>query len=197
MINKISTWAGNIVIAVIIVTILEMLLPDGKNKKYIKTVMGIYILFTILSPAIAITSGEKININEIIQTNSNSIKTNDLSIYTNASIESIYIKNLKNDIENKLQKKGYSSSNIDVVIEKDDEKNYGKIYEISINITKIKTESTTKSSVNTIQILIGDTGLKKELTVENSITNDEKEEIIEYLSSIYDVNKNSIKIRGE
>lgn len=52
MINNISSWAEQIIIAVIIATILEMILPKGNSKKYIKTVIGIYILYVIISPVI-------------------------------------------------------------------------------------------------------------------------------------------------
>ena len=36
MIDYISSWAGQIITSVIIVTILEMILPNGNSKKYIK-----------------------------------------------------------------------------------------------------------------------------------------------------------------
>ena len=36
MISWFNGWAKGIVLAVVIVTILEMILPDTKNKKYIK-----------------------------------------------------------------------------------------------------------------------------------------------------------------
>ena len=35
MIDWISTWAQSIIIAVIIATIIEMILPSGSSKKYI------------------------------------------------------------------------------------------------------------------------------------------------------------------
>ena len=46
MVEWISGWAQGIIVAVIIATIIEMLLPEGSSKKYIKVVVGIYILFT-------------------------------------------------------------------------------------------------------------------------------------------------------
>ena len=52
VISFISSWAEQIIVAVIIATIIEMILPSGNNKKYIKVVIGIYVLFTILSPII-------------------------------------------------------------------------------------------------------------------------------------------------
>ena len=50
MISWFNSWAQGIILAVIIVTILEMIVPEGKNKKYIKIVMGVYITFTMISP---------------------------------------------------------------------------------------------------------------------------------------------------
>ncbi len=52
MINNISSWAEQLIIAVIIATILEIILPKGNSKKYIKTIIGIYILYTIISPVL-------------------------------------------------------------------------------------------------------------------------------------------------
>ena len=52
MINAISSWASQLVFSLIIVTIIEMILPDNKIKKYVKTVIGVYIIFCIISPFI-------------------------------------------------------------------------------------------------------------------------------------------------
>ena len=48
MIQFLSSWAEQIVLAVIIATIIELILPQNRNKKYIQMVIGIYILFNIL-----------------------------------------------------------------------------------------------------------------------------------------------------
>lgn len=53
MIGKINLWAQGIIIATIIGTVLQMVLPDNKNKKYIKVVIGIYVLLCIIQPFIA------------------------------------------------------------------------------------------------------------------------------------------------
>ena len=52
MINFMSSWAEQIVLAVIVATIIEMILPKSKNKKYIQMVIGVYVLFNIISPII-------------------------------------------------------------------------------------------------------------------------------------------------
>ncbi len=60
MISNISSWAEQIVIAVIIAIILEMVLPKGNSKKYIKTVIGIYILYIIILPVITLATRRRI-----------------------------------------------------------------------------------------------------------------------------------------
>lgn len=52
MIDFLSTWAEKIALSVIVISILEMLIPNNKMKKYIRVVMGIFILFNIISPLI-------------------------------------------------------------------------------------------------------------------------------------------------
>ena len=52
MIDFLSTWAEKIALSVSVISILEMLIPNNKMKKYIRGVMGIFILFNIISPLI-------------------------------------------------------------------------------------------------------------------------------------------------
>ena len=52
MIQFLSSWAKSLGLTIVVVSILEMLLPNNKNKKYIRMVMGIYVIFTMISPVI-------------------------------------------------------------------------------------------------------------------------------------------------
>ena len=45
--NFLNTWLQGIIVCVIIVTIIELILPSGSTKKYIKVVLGMFILFNI------------------------------------------------------------------------------------------------------------------------------------------------------
>ena len=44
MINFLKTWCENIVVVLIISVIIEMILPEGKNKKYVQVIIGIQYL---------------------------------------------------------------------------------------------------------------------------------------------------------
>lgn len=50
MIDFLSKWIEQIAIAVIIASTFEMLLPDGNIKKYVKMILGIYVVFSIILP---------------------------------------------------------------------------------------------------------------------------------------------------
>ena len=56
MILKIKSWCEELTIAVVISIIIEMMIPEGSNKKYSKVITGIYILFIMISPIIELTS---------------------------------------------------------------------------------------------------------------------------------------------
>lgn len=194
MIGNISKWAGSIVIAVIIVTILEMLLPEGKNKKYIKTIMGVYILFTVISPIVRATSGKNIDINSIVETQNTMMEYSNISIQTSSSIENVYLANIKKDISSKIEQRGFKVIDMNLKTENTDEKNFGRIYEMNITINKNLSDKDA-SKIEKVEILVGETGLKKELSNKKKITEKEIEDLKEYLSTTYDVDKAQINLK--
>lgn len=110
MINVLSEWVKNISLSLIIVSILEMILPNNKTKKYVKMVMGLYILFSIISPFIE----NKININfnsidsyfeDIGQVYSDDIEVDQTSM--DARLNQIYMEQLEKDIVDKINENGY------------------------------------------------------------------------------------------
>lgn len=50
MIEFFRLWCEGIIVAVIVSIIIESILPEGNNKKYVKVIISIYIVFTILNP---------------------------------------------------------------------------------------------------------------------------------------------------
>lgn len=126
-----------------------------------------------------------------------------LSTNNDKSVEEIYISNLKQDMKNKLKEKGYIAQNIDIKIETSSESDYGRIEEIVLLIYKTEeekqlsnTEDKNTISINKVEeVKIGNT-VKNDDTKTNvqDINNSQKSEIKEYLSGVYDVKKNNIKI---
>ena len=74
MVSFINSWAQGIILAVIISCVIEIILPGGNIKKYVKTVIGIYVLFVIVHPLISAVLNKKLNVDSIIDINGHEVK---------------------------------------------------------------------------------------------------------------------------
>ena len=141
MINFISSWAEQIVLAVVVATIIELILPKNKNKKYIQMVIGIYVLFNIISPIIKNKdnfSVEKYNTEKYESQSQYEIDQSSMD----ARIEKIYLEELEKKTQEKFQDNGYvvTKCKVDAVLDTT-KKNAG----ISLITIKIeKTDETEK-----------------------------------------------------
>ncbi len=195
MIEFLSSWAQGIIVAVIIATLIEMILPNGSSKKYVKVVIGMYILFTIVSPIIKKVGGKDINLNTIdIEKYEQQIAKSDNTISrkfednNTRSIKDIYVSNLKADISAKLKEKGYEIDTSDIQI-KDDE-NY-TIEKITLKLIKMeqKQEKNNEIVINTVEI--GNAISQKD---SKTLSDDDKQEVKDYISETYDIDKKNINI---
>ena len=195
MIEFLSSWAQGIIVAVIIATLIEMILPNSSSKKYVKVVIGMYILFTIVSPIIKKVGGKDINLNTInIEKYEQQIAKSDNTISrkfednNTRSIKDIYVSNLKADIYAKLKEKGYEIDISDIQI-KDDE-NY-TIEKITLKLIKTeqKQEKNNEIVINTVEI--GNTISQKD---SKTLSDDDKQEVKDYISETYDIDKKNINI---
>lgn len=197
----ITSWTQGIIIAVIIGTILEMLLPNGNSKKYIKVVIGVYIVFSIVSPVISKFTRSEFKLDSIIDINkyedkisSYEIDTKNLENTNNSNIKEVYILNLKKDIKAKIEEKGYIVNTIQIEIENTDEY---KVKNINMTISKRENKKEEKKvneieKVN-IEVKIENNAIE-ETTEMIRLTEKEIKEIKEYISSVYEINKNNINI---
>ena len=100
-----------------------MILPEGNSKKYIKVVIGIYVLFTIISPVITKVSGKEIKVSDILDLNEyiqeaqkSSKVQNQIEIENEGNIMDIYVNGIKEDMKSKIEGKGYIVNNIEISI---------------------------------------------------------------------------------
>ena len=106
MVAWLNSWMKGIIIAVIISIIIEMLVPNGNIKKYIKTVIGIYIMFVIISPIITKITGKEISIEKYIDSQTKKYKSFETTtIDTNYYIKETYVENIQNEITKEIQEK--------------------------------------------------------------------------------------------
>lgn len=193
MINFLSSWVKNLALALIIVSILEMILPNNKTKKYVKMIMGLYILFSIISPFIE--NSNKLNINNIdfnsyiekVQTTSSTSEELDQTSMDNR-LNQIYKEELQKDITQKVEEKGYKVENCKVVAHISDEDS--GIEKITLKING-KTEENEKKEEKTSEIenkIV--TEIQKIQKVDINISKKEDEETEESTN----INKTDIKI---
>ena len=52
--------------SIIIASIFEMIIPKGNIKKYIKMILGIYVIFSIISPFVDSKALYSINVSEVM-----------------------------------------------------------------------------------------------------------------------------------
>ena len=195
MIEFLSSWAQGIIVAVIIATLIEMILPNNSSKKYVKVVIGMYILFTIVSPIIKKLGGKDINLNTInIEKYERQISKSDNTISrkfednNTRSIKDIYVSNLKADISAKLKEKGYEIDTSDIQIKNDE--NY-TIEKITLKLIKMeqKQEKNNEIVINTVEI--GNTISQKD---SKTLSDGDKQEVKDYISETYDIDKKNINI---
>ena len=138
MIEFLSMWAKGLGLAIVIVSILEMLLPNNKSKKYIRMVMGIYVVFSIISPFVSnkeIFAISNFDIEKYTnQSKEYNMETDQTSM--NEKIEKLYIEEIKKDMKDKIEQRGYIVENILIKanIQKSEEKS--RITQVKLIIKK-------------------------------------------------------------
>lgn len=188
-----------------------MLIPNNSNKKYIQMVIGVFISFTIISPIISSFSNMD-NLKESITNYEEYLKTEetysnlsfDLEEQNNEDVKNIYKTTLENDLKSRLENKGYtvSDAQIDINLE---EKKFGQIN--SIKLTVVENEGNeniaeSNSNVQTIKaVQIDKVNLNnsektndEDSKKDKSLSQDKINEIKEYISLQYEVNKKNIII---
>ena len=196
MVSFISSWAQQIIFAVIIGTILQMLLPEGKNKKYIKIVIGVYVLFAVISPVI----GKDIDI-DLNELNISLDNTNTSLEETNKeNINDMFTTNLTQDIKSKLNNKGYGCESVEIQTNENYEVEkitITGIYEVYEDEKKEEQESKNNVKINSIninEVQIGEKENSIKEQVVKGIPKSEEKDLKEYLSETYNVKEKNISI---
>ena len=216
MIDFVSSWAQGIIVAVIIATMIEMIAPEGNSKKYIKVVIGIYVLFQIINPVLEKVTNKSFAISSIVDLEdyASKIENNQtigqkLEMTNQSNIQDIYIEGVKADIKSKIEEKGYFVRDIQIEIEKDRE-GY-PLKKIQLNLEKEKKveeikEDTTEEEQNSTRIMINEImniqimvhkdkeEQREEVDTDKKLTTKEIKDLREYLSDIYEINAKYINI---
>lgn len=203
MLDFIRDWIEQITVAVIIVSIFEMLLPNGKSKKYIKMILGIFIVFNLISPFVKSSNLYNFNVNEAIDGYMDEIGVNN-SVSQNTidnKIEELYIKELEQNIADSVEELGYKVDRckINANIYADD-KDAG-IDSINISISSKNDNhiqgTNVETNIRTVNEIKVEVDIENETNIEtntNSITDKDIKKIKKHLNDYYEIDKNIINI---
>lgn len=192
-INIISSWAQGIIVAVIIGTIIEIILPNEKNKKYIKTIIGIYILFVIVYPVINKISSKSINLNNIVGNTykSDYKQMNTIKFDVNNYVDETYKNKLKEEIKEEIDKNGYVTNSISIEINSE-EANYGEILGINLRIDKevVDIKNSNVEKIETVEINFSN----NDKQIKENINEEDKNKVQDIISKKYLIEKSKIKV---
>lgn len=135
MIEFLSSWAKGLGVTIVIVSILEMLLPNNKIKKYIKMVLGVYVIFNIISPIIQ--NKEIFDLDELDLSDYQTTETSAIDqTRMDERIEELYIQELEKDVTKKVKEMGYEVTKCKVEAQISDKEEDTKISKIKLKIEK-------------------------------------------------------------
>jgi len=138
MINFISSWAEQIVLAVIVATIIEMILPKSKNKKYIQMVVGVYVLFNIISPIIKNKDNFSIEKYNVAKYQSKyEVDQTSMDI----KLEKIYLKELENTVISKFEENEMQVAKCEIDAVLDTTKKNAGIHLITVRVKNLSDEN--------------------------------------------------------
>ena len=173
MILEIKNWCEGIIVAIILCIIIESLIPDGNNKKYIKVVIGIYIMYVSLNPILNL-----LNYDFKFDFLKEYAKTEEVSSLPDNNIKDIYIFGIEQNIKNEIEQLGYKIDNVKVFVDL----NYENIEKVEL---KLKDDRFKNQNIITQQIVVANE--------ENNITN--YKDILDYINNNYQVDFENIIIK--
>jgi len=193
MVEGIKIWIRNIAIFLIFSSLIEIIVPQKKYKKYINLVLSLIFILIVLEPIIKFQNID-VNINKILSENEGEIVANNYELGVakekqNELVTQNYIKQLKSQIEVLMNEGGFYIQQIDIeIFENIEEQDYGQIKQINLEISK---EKNIDDKI-VIKNIIIEEDIKDKADIEN--TEDEKK-IVEQISSYYDITNTQVFVK--
>ena len=129
--ENLNNWCESLIISVILVLLIELLVENNKNKKYIQVITGIFIMFVTLNPFIELLNNNDFDTDflKIEKVSAKPYEENELfeNVYIDYTLERI--KNVLDsynlkvlNLDFKLDESKENLEKIEVIIKKDVEK---------------------------------------------------------------------------
>lgn len=153
MIENFKGYINTLLCLGIFITILQLIIPKNKLRKYIYSLIGIIIIIAVISPVINLMENENLEsgINEVlanIDSYSVNYDVNNIHEYKEANdntVKNQVIIGIKMDIENKLKEKKIEVVSTDIYLED----NYD-IKKVIVNIKNLNNNDTLFLDLNSV-----------------------------------------------
>ncbi len=200
MLEFLRNWIEGIAISVIIASIFEIILPNGNVKKYIKMVLGVYVVFSIISPFVDSEALYSLNISEMLDEYTENISTSSSATEdtVNSNLNEIYVSTFEDEITSEVENQGYTVISCDVEATFDTESDNAGIEKITIVLgskenTNEENTIGTVEPVEKVEVTVGNT-INENTETEDAISSDDIDELKSYLSDYYEIDENIIYI---
>lgn len=153
--NFIREWLKEIVVLFIIISLVDLIMPKGKMKRYVDFIIGILIIFTVISPFTRLNDISLDIDREVSNFTNKEISDETLSNIQEKQIKEMYTSNLKNELLKVIEEQSeYILKDIQISTIPD-KTNIFNIDNINIRLnSKINGDST---SIKVNKVEIGDT----------------------------------------
>lgn len=131
----IYSWLKDIVVFFIIITLIDLIMPKGQLKRYMNFIIGLMLIFMVISPFLKLFSIDfKLENSTIDEFNKQEVHDIDFTKEQTEKIENLYIEKISSEIKMLIEKESeYKVNNIDINIDKN-EKDFGEIIDINIEL---------------------------------------------------------------
>ncbi|AFS78387.1 stage III sporulation protein AF [Gottschalkia acidurici 9a] len=181
MVEFLKGWMTNLVTFIVIITFLEMILPNGNMRRFVNMIIGILLILVIINPFISLLKSN-IDIEKEVFMNiseQNTYKPKEDKEFKNIQdkqIVDMYKNQIEKEVRNSLiNKTQYVLEKIHIEIEENnDSKEYGSIKKIELIINENK-EIKEKENSKNIQIKDIEIDVKtKDIVKDNERLNNEE-----------------------
>ena len=179
-----NQFAMSLVSSIVAITLIEMILPSNKIKKYVVFVSSIVLVIVVINPITSILN-KNIDIESVLKDNEtfilNSEYKNKMQYAKEKDIQDTYNAFLKDDIISRMKENGYLVRNVSVKV---DDKTYevtemeleiehddGSIQNVVIDVSVSENGETENVEVSKIKDLLCETyGVEKSNIIINKIS---------------------------
>lgn len=121
----VKVWLKEIVVLFLIISLIDIILPKGKMKRYVDFIIGILIIFTIISPLTRFNNLSLDLDSAVTNFDEQIISANSLADLQNNQVKDIYTNNLKAKIKALIEDNGnYDVKDINLATLPDDERSF-------------------------------------------------------------------------